>query len=61
LSLDVLGRQLKLAWEDFDRLESPFYMHQDCMINAKKAVEDMIKKVEEDLPDYFGEPGDSDD
>jgi len=31
------------------------------MINAKKAIEDMIKKVEEDLPDYFGEPDSDDD
>jgi hypothetical protein len=57
---DVLGR-LKLVQKDYDRWGSATYMHHDCRINAKKAIGDMIRKVEEALPDYFAEPGDSDD
>ena len=57
---DVLGR-LKLVQKDYDRWGSATYMHHDCRISAKKAIGDMIKKVEEALPDYFTEPGDSDD
>jgi hypothetical protein len=34
-------------------------MH-DCRINAKKAIGDMISKVEEALPDYCAEPGEFD-
>ena len=57
---DVLGR-LKLVQKDYDRWGSATYMHHDCRINAKKAIGDMIRKVEEALPDYFSEPGESDD
>ena len=57
---DVLGR-LKLVQKDYDRWGSATYMHHDCRISAKKAIGDLIKKVEEALPDYFTEPGDSDD
>jgi len=57
---DVLGR-LKLVQKEYDRWGSATYMHHDCRINAKKAIGDMIRKVEEALPDYFGEAGDSDD
>ena len=57
---DVLGR-LKLVQKDYDRWGSATYMHHDCRINAKKAIGDMIRKVEEALPDYFAEPGESDD
>lgn len=53
---DVLGR-LKLVQKDLDRWGSATYMHHDCRINAKKAIGDMIKRVEESLPDYFSEPG----
>lgn len=57
---DVLGR-LKLVQKDYDRWGSATYMHHDCRLIAKKAIGDMIRKVEEALPDYFSEPGDSDD
>lgn len=56
---DVMGR-LKLVQKDYDRWGSATYMHHDCRMNAKKAIGDMIKKVEDALPDYFAEPGDSD-
>ncbi|KAF8962974.1 hypothetical protein BDZ97DRAFT_1662232 [Flammula alnicola] len=54
---DVLGR-LKLVQKDYDRWGSATYMHHDCRMNAKKAIGDVIKRVEEALPDYFSEPGD---
>jgi len=57
---DVLGR-LKLVQKDYDRWGSATYMHHDCRLSAKKTIGDMIRKVEEALPDYFGEAGDSDD
>jgi uracil-DNA glycosylase len=52
---DVLGR-LKLVQKDYDRWGSATYMHHDCRLNAKKAIGDVIKRVEEALPDYFAEP-----
>lgn len=53
---DVLGR-LKLVQKDYDRWGSATYMHHDCRMNAKKAIGDVIKRVEDALPDYFAEPG----
>jgi len=53
---DVIGR-LKLVQKDYDRWGSATYMHHDCRNNAKKAIGDMIRRVEEALPDYFAEPG----
>lgn len=54
---DVLGR-LKLVQSD--GWGSAAAMHHDCRTNAKKAIGDMISKVEEALPDYFAEPGEFD-
>jgi hypothetical protein len=53
---DVIGR-LKLVQKEYDRWGSATYMHHDCRINAKKAITDTIRRVEEALPDYFAEPG----
>ena len=53
---DVIGR-MKLLQKDYDRWGSATYMHVDCRNNAKKAIGDVIKKVEEALPDFFEEPG----
>jgi hypothetical protein len=53
---DVLGR-LRLVQKEYDRWGSATYMHHDCRMNAKKAIGDMIKRVEDALPDYFTEPG----
>lgn len=53
---DVIGR-LKLVQKDYDRWGSATYMHHDCRINAKKAITDTIRRVEEALPDFFAEPG----
>ncbi|KAF9563702.1 hypothetical protein CPC08DRAFT_686233 [Agrocybe pediades] len=53
---DVLGR-LRLVQKDFERWGSATYMHHDCRAGAKKAIVEIIAKVEESLPDYFVEPG----
>jgi len=53
---DVLGR-LRLVQKDYDRWGSATYMHHDCRLNAKKAIGDVIRRVEDALPDYFAEPG----
>ncbi|KAF8811060.1 hypothetical protein BYT27DRAFT_7221738 [Phlegmacium glaucopus] len=55
---DVLGR-LKLV-QDYDWWGSATYMHDDCRMNAKKVIGEMIKKVEDALSDYLSEPGDDD-
>jgi hypothetical protein len=53
---DIIGR-LKLLQKDYDRWGSATYMHIDCRGNAKKAMGDIIKRVEELLPDFFDESG----
>ncbi|KAH9480809.1 hypothetical protein JR316_0007409 [Psilocybe cubensis] len=57
---DVLGR-LKLVQKEYDRWGSATYMHHDCRLGAKRAIGDVIKRVEEALPDYFAEPGEFED
>ncbi|PPQ64840.1 hypothetical protein CVT24_008205 [Panaeolus cyanescens] len=54
---DVLGR-LRLVQKEYERWGSATYMHHDCRLSAKKAISDVIKRVEEALPDYFSDPGD---
>ncbi|KAF9046128.1 hypothetical protein BJ165DRAFT_1345221 [Panaeolus papilionaceus] len=53
---DVLGR-LRLVQKEYERWGSATYMHHDCRLSAKKAIGDVIKRVEEALPDYFSDPG----
>ncbi|CAA7262792.1 unnamed protein product [Cyclocybe aegerita] len=53
---DVLGR-LRLVQKEYDRWGSATYMHHDCRMNAKKAIGEVIRRVEDALPDYFAEPG----
>lgn len=53
---DVIGR-MKLLEKDYERWGSATYMHADCRSNAKKTISDIIKKVEDALPDFFEEPG----
>lgn len=53
---DIIGR-LKLLQRDYDRWGSATYMHVDCRVNAKKEISDIIKRVEEMLPDFFDESG----
>ncbi|KAJ7914829.1 hypothetical protein B0H13DRAFT_2001280 [Mycena leptocephala] len=54
---DVLGR-LKQVQRDYDRWGSATYMHHDCRMAAKRSIIDVLKTVEEALPDYFSEAGD---
>ena len=51
---DVLDR-LRTVYKDFVRWGSATYMHQDCKINVRKAIQEKIKAVEDALPDYFVE------
>ncbi|EDR13128.1 uncharacterized protein LACBIDRAFT_322584 [Laccaria bicolor S238N-H82] len=53
---DVLGR-LKVIQKDYDRLGSSTatYMHHDCRIAARRSIAECIRKIEEALPDLFGE------
>ena len=53
---DVIGR-LKLLQKDYDRWGTATYMHLDCRNNAKRAIVDVIKRVEDALPDFFEEAG----
>ncbi|KAJ7758087.1 hypothetical protein DFH07DRAFT_741785 [Mycena maculata] len=54
---DVLGR-LRQVQRDYDRWGSATYMHHDCRMAAKRSITEVIKTVEDALPDYFSEAGD---
>lgn len=54
---DVLGR-LRQVSKDYDRWGSATYMHHDCRLAARRSMAEMIKSVEDALPDYFSEGGD---
>ncbi|KAJ7778383.1 hypothetical protein B0H16DRAFT_1503319 [Mycena metata] len=54
---DVLGR-LKQVQRDYDRWGSATYMHHDCRMAAKRSISEVLKTVEDALPDYFSEAGD---
>jgi hypothetical protein len=56
---DVLGR-LKQVQKDYDRWGSATYMHHDCRLAARRSILEIIKTVEDALPDYFSEGGDDD-
>ncbi|KAK7468935.1 hypothetical protein VKT23_003430 [Stygiomarasmius scandens] len=51
---DVIGR-LKQVQKDYERWGSATYMHHDCRLAARRCIVDLIKGVEEKLPDYFGD------
>lgn len=53
---DIIGR-LKLLQKDYDRWGSATYMHVDCRTNAKRTIVEIIKRVEDMLPDFFDESG----
>lgn len=56
---DVLGR-LRQVQKDYDRWGSATYMHHDCRMAARKSILEVIKSVEDALPDYFSDAGDED-
>lgn len=49
---DALGR-LRAIQKEFDRWGSATYMHHDCRQAARKILQDQVKQIEEELPDYF--------
>jgi hypothetical protein len=51
---DVIGR-LKQISKDYDRWGSATYMHHDCRQTAKRSISEVIKSVEDALPDYFSD------
>jgi len=51
---DVLGR-LKQVQKEYDRWGSATYMHHDCRMAARRSIQELIKTVEDALPDYFSE------
>ncbi|KAK7028830.1 hypothetical protein VNI00_014843 [Paramarasmius palmivorus] len=51
---DVMGR-LRQVQKDYDRWGSATYMHHDCRVAARRSIADLIKRVEEKLPDYFSD------
>ena len=53
---DFLGR-LRGISKEFDRWGSATYMHHDCRVIAKRAIQEKIKHVEDSLPDFFVEEG----
>jgi len=56
---DVIGR-LKQISKDYDRWGSATYMHHDCRQAARRSIHDVIKRVEDGLPDYFSDANLSD-
>ncbi|KAG7088147.1 hypothetical protein E1B28_012169 [Marasmius oreades] len=53
---DVTGR-LKQVQKDYDRWGSATYMHHDCRMAARRSIAELIRRVEEKLPDYFSDEG----
>lgn len=51
---DVLGR-LRQVQKEYDRWGSATYMHHDCRQTARRSIIEIIKKVEESLPDFFSD------
>lgn len=51
---DVIGR-LKQMSKDYDRWGSATYMHHDCRQAARRSINEVIKRVEDALPDYFSD------
>ncbi|KAG6872425.1 hypothetical protein C0995_009822 [Termitomyces sp. Mi166 len=53
---DVVGR-LKQIHKEYERRGSARYMHHDCRNAAHKAILEMIRKIEDGLPDFFSGGG----
>ncbi|KAJ8080257.1 hypothetical protein PM082_017087 [Marasmius tenuissimus] len=53
---DVMNR-LRQVQKDYDRWGSATYMHHDCRMAARRSIADLIKRVEDRLPDYFSDEG----
>ncbi|KAI0059575.1 hypothetical protein BV25DRAFT_1052911 [Artomyces pyxidatus] len=51
---DVLGR-LRAVLKEFDKWGSATYMHHDCRMLARRAINDKLKSIQDTLPDYFSD------
>ncbi|THV02969.1 hypothetical protein K435DRAFT_817423 [Dendrothele bispora CBS 962.96] len=51
---DVLGR-LRKVQKDYEKWGSATYMHHDCRLAARRCIGELVRGVEEKLPDYFGD------
>lgn len=51
---DVIGRLRQIS-KDYDRWGSATYMHHDCRQVARRSINEIIKRVEDALPDYFSD------
>ncbi|KAJ3747547.1 hypothetical protein DFH05DRAFT_1392557 [Lentinula detonsa] len=56
---DVIGR-LRQVQKEYDR-SGPTYMTPDCKLAARRSLTECIKKIEDQLPDYFSDEGLEDD
>lgn len=59
-SADVVGR-LKQVQKEYERHGSAPYMHPDCRHAAHQTILQVIRKIEDGLPDFFSEDDDEDD
>jgi len=51
---DVIGR-LKQISKDYDKWIGAVYMHHECRQAARRSIDDIIKRIEDSLPDYFSD------
>jgi len=53
---NVIGK-LQVILKEFDKWGSATYMHHECKLVAKRAIQDTIKHTSDSLPDFFHEAG----
>lgn len=53
---NVIGK-LQVIIKEFDKWGSATYMHHECKLVAKRAIQDTIKHISDSLPDLFHETG----
>jgi len=51
---DVLGR-LRAVLKEFDKWGSATYMHHDCRMLARRAINEKLKEAQDALPDLFSD------
>lgn len=59
LALDaanVIGK-LQVILKEFDKWGSTTYMHHECKLVARQAIQDTMKHISDSLPDFFHEAG----
>jgi hypothetical protein len=53
---NVIGR-LQVILKEFDKWGSATYMHHECKLVARRAIQDAMKHINDSLPDFFHEAG----